>query len=353
MKIRRSILWFIVIIAMLIALVLWFGKKQPKEAQLAVSTETNALPPAATAQRQQVGTPSPATAGAPVAANMVAPATPDKGEQIKEGLAKLNDVPIEFYGKLEDQFGSPVAGAQIAASIRIYNGVQSTAERLTVLSDANGFFQVKSGNGESLGLWPRKEGYTLATTGTEFKYSYMYADHYTPDPNNPTVIKMWKLQGAEPLIGIDQRYKFHYTDAPVNIDLLTGKIVPIGGDIKITMSRSPGVVSERTLQDWSVQVEAVDGGLIETSAAESKVTYAAPEGGYQPNDAFIMSTSAPHKWFGGFDQTFFLQSRHGQVYSKVNFGISINQQPEDYVWVEFHGVANTNGSRNWEATASQ
>jgi hypothetical protein len=179
----------------------------------------------------------------------------------------------------------------------------------------------------------------------------MYPDHFTPDPNNPTVIKMWKLQGAEPLVSINQRYKFHYTDVPMSFDLLTGKIVPTGGDIKIMVSRSPGVVSGRTRQDWSVQVEAVDGGLIE-SGGQERVTYQAPEGGYQPSDSFIMSTNAPHKWFGGVDQTFFLQSRNGQVYSKVNFGISINQQPDDYVWVEFHGVANTNGSRNWEGDTS-
>jgi hypothetical protein len=41
------------------------------------------------------------------------------------------------------------------------------------------------------------------------------------------------------------------------------------------------------------------------------------------------------------------------MYSKVNVGVSINQNPDDYVWVEFRGVANTNGSRNWEATAGQ
>ena len=99
-------------------------------------------------------------------------------------------------------------------------------------------------------------------------------------------------------------------------------------------------------------VEAVDGGLIESGGQEG-VTFEAPESGYQPNESFIISTNAPHKWMGGFDQTFFLQSRNGQVYSKVNFGISINQKPDDYIWMEFHGVANTNSSRNWEATAPQ
>jgi hypothetical protein len=42
---------------------------------------------------------------------------------------------------------------------------------------------------------------------------------------------MWKLQGAEPLTGIDQRYKFPYTPEPVNVDLLAGRLVPTGGDL--------------------------------------------------------------------------------------------------------------------------
>jgi hypothetical protein len=118
------------------------------------------------------------------------------------------------------------------------------------------------------------------------------------------------------------------------------------------MTRSAGEVSERTLQDWSVKIEVVDGGLIKTSAAEARVTYQLPEDGYEASDLFIMSTNPPNKWLGGADQTYFVKSRNGQIFSKLNFGVSINQRPDDYVWVEFHGEANPNGSRNFEADAA-
>jgi hypothetical protein len=352
MKIRPSIICLVAIAVLLIALVLWHGKSKPVETSPTVPIETNTMASSGASLNVPASAQVQATASSsPIKTNPTAPPQ-DKGAQIKKGLDVLNDVPIVFYGRLEDQFGSAVFGAQITANVRIYNGVQSTAEHLTTVSDGNGMFQIQGGKGESLGIMPKKEGYVLATTSTEFKYSYMYSDHFTSDPNNPTVIKMWKLQGVEPLLDINQRYKFHFSDAPVNFDLLADKIVSTGGDIKITISRSPGIVSERTLQDWSVLVEAVNGGLIE-SAGQEGIIFEAPESGYQPSDSFVMSTTAPHKWLGSFDQSFFLQSRNGQVYSKVNFGISINQQPDDYVWVEFHGVANTNSSRNWEATAPQ
>ena len=48
MKIRRSIFWFVVIVAVLIALVLWHGRKKPVETPPATAVETNAAPPAAT-----------------------------------------------------------------------------------------------------------------------------------------------------------------------------------------------------------------------------------------------------------------------------------------------------------------
>lgn len=140
---------------------------------------------------------------------------PAWARQKREGLSALNDVPIVFDGKVEDQFGDGVGGATIAASVRICNGFKSTVERFSVASDASGFFHIDHGKGESLGLVPSKTGYVLAMPSTYFKYSHMYPDRFTPDPHNPVTIKMWKLQGAEPLVKIDQRHNFQQTGAPL------------------------------------------------------------------------------------------------------------------------------------------
>jgi len=176
MKVRSSVFLFIVIAVALIALVLWYGKKKPMETPTA-SVETNVAPSPASAPTMPVSAPLHANMLSAQAASNTTVPPQNKGEQIKEGLAVLNDVPIAFYGRLEDQFGNAVSDAQIAANLRIYNDVQSTVEHLTTMSDGNGFFQIKGGKGESLGIMPKKEGYVLATTGTEFKYSYMYNGH--------------------------------------------------------------------------------------------------------------------------------------------------------------------------------
>jgi hypothetical protein len=351
MKIRSSIFWFIVVVAALIALMLWHGKKQPVETPPTAPVETNAAPTAATVSSQPVSTPVHTNAPPPRPATNAVQAPPQsKWEQMQPILATQNDIPIVFYGRLEDQFGSPVVGAQIAASVRIYNGVQSTVERFSVTSDANGFFQINHGKGENLGLMPHKAGYALASTGTLFKYSHLESQPYIPDQSNPTVIKMWKLQGAESLVSIDQHYKLHYTGEPMNFDLLTGKIVPAGGDIKVTVNRPAGDVSARNRQDWSVQVEVVNGGLMDSGGQEA-VTYAAPESGYEPSDTLKFS-AAERTWSEMFNRGFFVQSRNGQVYSKLGISFRINSAPDDFMYVTFGGVANANHSRNWEGDAN-
>jgi len=348
MKVRPSIIWFVGIVAGLIALLLWHEKKKPVETPPTVSIETNTPLPMVGRPSKPAGVPVQAAGSSPPAATNLTAPPQDKGEQIKNGLAMLNDVPIAFYGRLEDQFGNAVVGAQIAGSVRIYNNVQSTVEHLTTVSDENGMFQIKSGKGEGLGIMPKKDGYVLATTSTEFKYSYMYNGQFTPDPKNPTVVKMWKLQGAEPLVSLAKKYKLNYTGRPIYFDMISGRTVSNGGDLKVTVNRPDGIISQQHPQNWSVKIEVVNGGLVETSFEEFRTTYSAPESGYQLTD-ILGNNNGPDL----VDSIFFVQSRNGQVYSKVHLLFGINNTPDGFMDISFSGVANTNSSRNWEATVPQ
>jgi hypothetical protein len=116
MKIRRSVLLLIVLAAVLIALMAWFGRRKPAETPLAVSTQTNicessALRPAAPA-------PALRTNATAASTNATKPPPGGKAEQMSGILSTYNDVPIDFYGKLEDQFGYPVVGAEIKLAFR-------------------------------------------------------------------------------------------------------------------------------------------------------------------------------------------------------------------------------------------
>ncbi len=355
MKIRRSILWICAGIIAALVLLVWFSKQTTKNA-----IETGTLPD--TTKKPSVR-PSQQPSTSPIRTNLrsmtrtsqTAPTTnanqqtrKSKEERISEELSFLNDVPIVFYGKLEDQFGQPIANALITGSILQDNGHISGVREIKTVSDVNGLFHFNDGKGESLSVIPRKSGYAISSTNAAFKYSYFYPEvRHVPDPLHPRVITMWKLQGTEPLTQIDQSYKLHYTDAPIYFDLPEKKIVSSGGDIKISVVRSSGDLSLRNRQDWSLEIEAVDGGLIKTSGQES-VTYWAPESGYESSSRFLFSTNTPYKWFEGFTEGFFVMSRNGKVYSKLGLSFRINEKPESFMYIRFGGVANTNGSRNWE-----
>ena len=351
MQIRPSILFLIAIAALLIAVILWYGEQKPGKMALASLTETNILPPQTNSFRRPI--PPPVNTATTTAVASVPQSPPQtKSELINKILSAYNHVPIDFYGKLEDQFGDPVAGAVIKGSIRVISGLRQGTDWPTTTSDANGLFQLH-GTGQDISMMPVKEGYALASLSGGGNCSRIApdAERAHPNPNHPVVIKMWRLQGATPLVGINQTYKLHYTNEPIFFDLIAGQIVNSGGDIKLLINRSPGLISGRNRLDWSVQVEAVNGGLMD-SAGQERITYMAPGAGYEPRTNIIFSTTAPYKWYGGFSQGFFGVSRNGQVYTKIAISFNINDEPDGLMSIVFRGIASTNGSRNWEGDSN-
>jgi hypothetical protein len=253
---------------------------------------------------------------------------------------------VHFYYQLEDQFGHPVSGAMV----RRHNDFTKSAQDAESESDAQGRFQETCKPGESFTLILRKQGYAMASLGLTGTYSeeLRIKQKTAQGSNSLIVVKMWKLQGSEPLVGINQNYKLHYTNAPIYFDLIAGKIVPIGGDFKITVSRAPDIMPMQKKLDWNVEIEAVDGGLMDSAGTE-RVTYFAPESGYEPSRTIDSTDRLPEGGLDGFHTGFYVKSRNGQVYSKLGFSVRIDLKTDDFIYFEFRGLANTNGSRNWEA----
>lgn len=270
----------------------------------------------------------------------------EKVERTVGVLSAYNDVPIDFYGQLEDQSNNAVSKATVHFTVQVVNGYESTTKRGQTISDSNGYFYISDYRGQNLGIAVQKAGYVMAATNTLFWYSKLGGHPFVPDPRKPTIIKMWKLQGTEPLLKINQNFKLRYKEGPINFDLLTGKIVSSGGDIRIIVNRPPGIISGQKPQDWNIDFEVMGGGFIESSEAEAPLTYVAPENGYRPRGVFERNNGPDT-----IDKTLFIQSRDGQMYSKIHFLFGINGTPDGFMYITFNGVANTNSSRNWEATA--
>jgi hypothetical protein len=124
------------------------------------------------------------------------------------------------------------------------------------------------------------------------------------------------------------------------------------GDFQIEVSRSIGSFSKRNPADWGIEFKAVEGGIIEVDNAAYRTSYEAPESGYT-NSCVIEMKRDNRAWFDNVQKVFFVKSRNGQVYSKVYANFDINNTPDGPMYIELRGVANPNGSRNWEEDESK
>lgn len=261
-----------------------------------------------------------------------------------------NDVPIFFYGRLEDQGSRPVADAEIDGAIIFHDGTSTATNHYMTRSDANGLFQLTGGLGESVQVMPRKQGYALASTNTFAFYgdSRPDSERHHPDPSQPVIIRMWRLQGAEPLAAFSGRYSYYPGDAPLLFDFVTQNLVPTNGDLKIKINRPPGVISSSEPSQWSVEVEGVSGGLMEINSAIWATTYWAPVDGYQAKQVLLVSTNQPRPWSTDAAASYFVQTRDGGLYAKLLLRVRINLDPNAPAEIALDGVVNTNGSCNWE-----
>lgn len=272
-----------------------------------------------------------------------------QAEQRVNILSNYNDVPIVFYGRLEDQFGVAVAGATVNFSVRVYNGYESTVNRGQVVSDGTGGFTISGYKGESLSrlsLDPEKHGYALSSVGTLFKYSRLEESPFESEVGNPTVIRMWKLQGAEHLIRFDIQTDIPIDGTPIAFDLETGRRVQTGGDVSVSIqsSTAPNI---REGYDWRFTLRPVNGGVIENSGVGFEKTFQAPETGYKLEYVMDYQKGTP-TWSAAFSGGFLVMSRNAKCYAKCTLQISTYRVENGTVPITLRGYLNPAGSRNLE-----
>lgn len=309
MKVRRLVILVVIISVVFFALVIWLRKKSTETASSSIAG-SNAEPSFSTERATTELRPREPASGDQTNARLASPQMETKGEQMRQGLAELNNEDVLFYGRVIDQFGLPVPNARVIGNIQVNDGTRVGTDIVSRTTDADGFFTINGYKGKALGINVTKGGYVLATTNTRFVYSLLWpeAERYVPDPNNPAVIKMWKLQGAQPLIIIDKSYKLPFTDASITFDLIAGNVVPSGGDLEVIVTRASGPISQRDHGDWSIELKAVNGGIMESDFQVSRLTFEAPATGYQDSYLVRMNRDDP-KWSDNVQKVFFLKSR--------------------------------------------
>lgn len=351
MKNRRYIFFVVIALICVVLLLFLFDKRSPKRIELDYSKVNPELSesPAYTNRNQFNSAKGNLGTSSQTQTNLSISQPESKEAKKREALSKLNDVDIVYYGKVQDQFGNPLGETEIDFSVHFNNGLSAGVKNGKTVSDVSGLFTISGYKGERMSVIPKKEGYVMIRTNGGAIYSHFFPEEqYHPDSNNPTVITMWKLQGAEPLIHFQFKTSVPHDDTPVRFDLQTGKVVNRGGDLIIRVS-SPSIPHPSEAYPWQATVQSETGGLILVEGIGLENMYSAPESGYE-SEFTIVKQKEVKPWSSRFVGGFYLKS--GNRFCKINLKIITDVAKDGSISVTLSGYLNPSGSRNLEIDKS-
>ncbi|OIQ89095.1 hypothetical protein GALL_290000 [mine drainage metagenome] len=321
MKQLRRVLIILLLVA--VGISFWELCKPKSEVKTASPTPNATEPPARSAEMTQRAVPTltPAiNAGNPAVSQLAS-----KREQMVNLLGAVNHKPIEFYGKVVDQFGGPVPAVDVYASVIYNSGLSAGVDKKQTKTDSAGLFAIDGMEGRTLGIGLEKEGYEYGGDHGPFQFTEMVAEseRYHPDPKEPVVFVMFRLQGAEPMIYGDGRvFRLQTDGTPVRIDLVTGKKVATGGDLIVTLKQPMAQPGQQLLHyPWTTEITA--SGLAESTA---KLMYLAPENGYVP--VLVYGENGDERvQENRVQKRFYVRTADGR-YARVQLSITSSTNPE-------------------------
>jgi len=356
---KRSLLYVLLAAVLIGALVLLLQRGKHR-------TENDASSPAAAPEQSATNQPPPTPrasavnpAAPPGTAQSAVPAqphpamtpSPTNREQLTEQFTRdmlQRNVTISFWGKVLDQNDQPVPSANVVLAARQWtsaapNSLDATHEKRELTTDSEGRFELLGASGDVLNLESvQKPGYRLSDkTQRAFAYAKS-ATIFQPDPQNPVIIRMWKLGPAEPLVSTRTLFGFQPDGRPYTLDLLAKKKTEgenQTGDLVIKFNRSQ-ITGTREPYTWGLEISAIGGGVQETT---NEQTFLAPPSGYQPKVTIQMNQEQPN-WAPSLTKDFYISTRNGTVFAAVHMEIQADYSGQSAIFVQAR--ANQNSSRN-------
>jgi hypothetical protein len=282
---------------------------------------------------------------------------PKKIEQAKR-VKRFQDAMssgFEYYGRVVDQHGDPVAGAKVTAEWAYFPFIPNgdfgpNYKTLHFITDSDGRFFIQKDDGMSIAIDAiEKKGYQIKS-----KKFYMFSDggykmlQSFSDPEKPVIFHAWKKTEAEPLVYNKERINFDPSGKVYAVDLfhwvrgIKGKV----RDIKMSCKRPIDAQIGKSF-DWEVAIEGIGGGIIETT---DLFMNEAPKSGYEPEWKLVMD-KADSNWRSEVSKKFYLKSRNGDVYGRMELTIIPLYNKNCRVNAEWW--LNPNGSRNLQYDRSK
>jgi hypothetical protein len=264
-------------------------------------------------------------------------------ESIRQYMLAQN-VPVEFYGKVVDQDANPISGAHIqgeALHIRVIfpapGGAQDEIIPINQESDSNGRFEVQGMTGRGLVI------------------ESVQKDGYEPEPwqhssgalggsfDNPIIFKMWSTNIHEQLITGEKKFQIVPDGRTYFINLTEGTIAESGaGDLKVWVKRPDGV-KDGDRFDWSSEVDAVSGGLLQETDGNSPM-FSAPTDGYLPS--FLFGQKAGSGWGDSTgSKRFYIMLLNGKMYGRISIELYAYYNNQIPGLIRLSYAINPSGSR--------
>ena len=272
----------------------------------------------------------------------------DRMETVARVLSVLA-TPISFYGKVVDQNGNPIPGADV--DYGVIDKFDAQGSNYHGKSDDTGKFVITGIKGAVLTVGVRKVGYYNIHGKSDAAFAYGVGPDPTrkepPTSDKPAIFVLQKMGSIEPLVHVpSHQYKVSKSGEPLEIDLTTGKIVPLGqGNLRIERWVNDKIKDKDGRFDWRFRFTAPNGGLIERP---DRFAFQAPGQGYQASIEINMPASLRENWRYTLEKSYFIKMQNSQ-YARAD--LRIYSGHDNSLVVEC--FVNPTGSRNLEYDASK
>lgn len=295
-----------------------------------------------------------ATAGAITSSSLsgqqpVPPVRGSKEQAMSAALGVLNQQPITFFGRVVDQAGKPVGEVNVTGLVMVQKKwMEGHIEKYPTRTNADGLFSFHGISGRDISFWFEKAGYRYDNRRQKslFKYALMSRpeERHQPNERAPVTFVIWKEHPQEPVLKWEIRSaRIPASGEPAHFDLINGKAVSSGGDLVVTMTRTPLHIQRGQRFDWSITFSSPDGGIAQL---EGPYSNEAPDAGYE--ESFRLDFPRDRAdWESSMTRSFYLKSRGGAAFARVTVMIFADNEPPPVAALVVAYV-NPNGSRNLE-----
>ncbi len=274
-------------------------------------------------------------------ASSLAPPEQSRTEQLRS-LIEFDNAPIEFYGLVVDENGSPISDVEVywdvlkSGSFAPSLGLPTRADGM-IRTNALGRFSVKE-TGSSLSIGNLiKMGYRQ---GRQMQGSYGYgskSEPYQPDEVKPERFLM-VAETTPPSVKLNVPLKFNWDGSPKEFEIgskeLSSKIILIP-------TCDPLKPGER-IHNWKLVLKSKDGQLILGKNGDAPL---APDSGYA--DSIVLQTDINGQRGNAADALIYLKTNAGK-YAELRINAYSDRGVEDSITGRIHARWNPDGGRVFE-----